>query len=59
MTCIKCQQPGALLWRDGRARIYQCLGGHYWESVELVTGPVHGPVPFGQAPVAELAERPQ
>lgn len=58
MTCIKCGAASALIWKDGRARIYQCLTGHYWESVELVAGQVLSPVPFGDAAVLQLVERP-
>lgn len=58
MNCIRCGQSCVLLWKQHRARIYQCLGGHYFETVELVTGPVHDAVPFGAVPVQQIVEQP-
>lgn len=43
MTCIKCGAASRILWEHNRDRIRECTNGHTWESIELVTGPVHEP----------------
>lgn len=43
MRCIRCGASSVVLWERNRDRIRECANGHTWETVELVTGPVHAP----------------